>query len=737
MRKRNGIIIFTYIGLIAIGVAAIYRIFHLSVTMGDYYRGVIPEDSTITVENRTFRFEKGEEVGKRGNILSEDNTILLSTIFVYDLYWKPYNVVFSKNDKLYMDNVDSLIQIFYRINPQKSVAQYTKLIKDDYLKYREIYVSAKLKMESKDKKTRTKGREELQKLAHRLQEKSATVLIQISNTEHAAKWVRQRDINEIDSLFKGWKDNTFRGGCQRDRKEERRQLMGGYPSSILGTLKKDKGEKTYSYRGIEGFYDSILSGEAVGKRILKVNDITVRLKENKRIAPINGHNIITTINNDIQRVTREALRKRLLEDPTATWGCAMVMDVKTGQIKAIVNLDKRGDFCEELSDHATTESFEPGSTFKLMTLMAAFESEKADTGTLVQCEKGVFTLKRAFATSDNIGMFQAAKMGYSDIHSFGKALIKMGLGNDLKIETANAKTPRLTSITRKEIDYDRMTHGYSIQVPPIYMLAYYNAVANNGVYVRPTLIKAIVSPNGERTDIKTDTVQKQICSPKTIALAQHCLEAVVTEGTAKRAQDNRYKAAKANNDPNARPLIAGKTGTAFIFDKGEYLQGVKNSSFIGYFPAENPKYSCLVFISKTTLDAGYIAAPVCREIAEKLNAHYDEMSTGKQKEIKKENMPVNALGYWKDMAMIYKELSIPVKSAADGNKYVEAVRTADSAIVFKEKNITNLLQASLLKATAKDAVDILEKQGYKVQIQGIGKVSEVRIEGKKAIIVLN
>jgi len=705
--------------------------------MGSYYEGNFHEDSTIVIENRTFRFEKGEEMGKRGNILSDDETILLSTVFVYDLYWKPYYVVFSRNDSLYLNKVDTLIDIFHRINPQRSKAEYRKLIKEDYLKYKEIYDRATIKISSKDKKIKEEGKEERRKLKKQLQDKSATVLIQISNTEQPARWVRQRDINEIDTLFKGWKDNSLRGGCQRDRKEERRQLTGGYPSSVLGTLKKDKGEKTHSYRGIEGYYDSLLSGETVSKRILKVNGTTVRLKENKGISPVNGHSIITSIDNDIQRVTRDALRKRLLADPTADWACAIVMETKTGQIKAIVNLNKNRGACEELTDHATTESFEPGSTFKLMTLIAALESGKADTSTLVQCEKGIFTLKKAFAASDNKGMFQAAKMGYPNIHAFGNALTKMGLHHDLKIETANAKTPRLKSITQREIDYDRMTHGYSINVPPIYMLAYYNAVANNGVYIRPTLIKAIVSSNGEIKENKPDTIQKRIASPKTIRLAKGCLEAVVVEGTAKRAQDDRYKAGKANKEEDVRPLIAGKTGTAFIYEKGEYLKGIKNSSFIGYFPAENPKFTCLVFISKTTSDAGYIAAPVCKEIAEKLNAYYDEITSSEREDIKKSNMPVNALGHWKDIALIYKELGISAKSAVEGNKYVEVVRDADSTILFKEKDLKTNLSKSLRGATAKDAVDILEKQGYTVQIQGIGKVIDVQTVGKKAIVTLN
>ena len=738
MRKPNGIILFTYLVLIVVGIVAIYRITYLSVSMGKYYEGIFSEDTTITVNGRTFRFEKGEELGKRGNILSDNGTILLSTVFVYDLYWYPSHIYAENdtvyNDKLYREKVDSLICIFRRINPKKSIEEYNKLVKEGYLKYKEAYQKAERKTKNADKTVRWEGKKELDEL------KKKYVIIQISNIEQPSKWVKQRDINEIDLLFKDWKGNSsFRGGCQKDRKEVRRHLTGGYPSSVLGTLKKDKGEKQYSYRGIEGYYDSLLAGEIVSKRILKVNDIKVRLKENKKISPANGYSLITTIDNDIQRVTRDALRKSLLKDPTAAWGCAIVMEVKTGQIKAIVNLDKNRGVCEELTDHATTEAFEPGSTFKLMTLLAALESGKVDTATLVKCKKGMFPLQTAFAISDNEGIFHAAKMGYANINAFGAALTKMGLHKDLKIETANAKIPRLTTLTQREIDYSNLTHGYSIKVPPVYMLAYYNAIANNGVYVKPTLIKAIISHGSKTIENNPDTIQKRIASPKTIQLAQHCLRFTVVAGTAKAALDNRFKTRKANKEEDIYPLIAGKTGTAFIYDEKmkNYSKEVKNSSFIGYFPSENPKFTCLVLISKTYLDAASIAVPVCKEIAEKLSSYYDEISLSEQEEMKKKNLPTNEFAHRKDMEIIYKELEIDTKPLTIENEYVAAMRDTDSNIVFQAKDLKPDWSSAIRKATAKDAVNILEKQGYKVQIRGVGKVSEVEIIGKRAVVVLN
>jgi cell division protein FtsI (penicillin-binding protein 3) len=730
-RRFNAGIIFTYLVLIGIGIAVMYRIVHLSVSMGKYYEGRFPTDTVIHINNRVFRFEEAKEMGKRGDILLDDGTILLATIFVYDLYWYP-SKVYPRNDSLYLNRVDSLIGIFHRINPKTSMEEYAKLLKTDYLKYREDYDNAMLGIKDKNKEIRSKTATELAELRQK------KVLIHISNTEQPERWARQRDMNEIDTLFKGWKGG-FRGGCHKDPKEVRRQLAGGFPSSVLGTWAKHKGEKHHSFRGIEGYYDTILAGELVSKQILKVNNVTVRQKKNQNISPKKGKSIVTTINKDIQRVTRDALKKRLLEDPTAAWGCALVMEVKTGQIKAIVNLDRHKGGFEELTDHATTESFEPGSTFKLITLLAALEA-KVDTAAAVKCEKGTFSLKRAFAISDNEGMYHAAKMGYANLKTFRNAYLKMGLQNDLHIETAHAKQPKLSSITDKEIDYKNVTHGYSIKVPPVYMLAYYNAVANKGVYIKPTLIKAITSPHGEKEEKKPEIVQKQICSPQTIRLAQACLEAVVMEGTARRAQDDRYKTGKANQEEGIRPLIAGKTGTAYIYDEKmkDYSKTVKNSSFIGYFPADNPMFTCLVLISKTHSDAAYVAVPVCKEIAEKINDHYKEVSKSNKKEAEKKHLPLCGFAYRKDIETVYKGLGIPVKALAAENKYAAAERSADSSIVFRAKEVkTNNLSASLRNATAKDAAYILEKRGYKVLIRGVGKVSEVLVQGKMAVVVLN
>ncbi len=718
---------------------AMYRIVSLAVAKGKYYRGEIDDDKEMVIDGRIFKIETNTISGKRGNIISDDGTVLLSTVYIYDLYWYPSYIYTNKvNDSLFMLNVDSLIQIFHRINPKKSIDSYNKLIKEEYLNCRQAYKKAIKQTKSNEKKEKEKGYLAIKNL------QKEYVQIKVSNVSRTNEWVRQKDIDEIDSLFAAWKGGgNFRGGCKKDRRDVRRQLTGGYPKSILGMFESvsssNRTDSIIFKKGIEGYYDSTLRGKCITYRILKVNNETVRLKENRDISPSNGCDVVTTINNDIQRVTKNALEKQLLLSGAA-WGCAVVMDVKSGEIRAICNLDKVGNIYEERIDHATTERYEPGSTFKLMTLLAALESGKIDTNTIVECDKGnYYSLKKAFVISDNKGLYNAARMTHKNISSFLLSLKGMSLEKDLKIETAQARIPILIPITSKESDFRNVTHGYSVKIPPVYMLAYYNAIANDGKYIKPTLVKSITCPDKGSSTSQHEIINAAICSPQTIAKAKDCLEAVVTEGTARRARDNQYLAYIKNKDTNIihYPLIAGKTGTAFIYDEKEkkYSPTLKNSSFIGYFPSQKPKYTCLVLVSGTPLDASIVAVPVCKEIAEKLNMHDIEIELSESRQNSKKNIPTSRFAYTKDIQTIYNELHIPI-SLSNENQYVSLTKNDNNDIVSIPRKIPNRSVAELKHATVKDATYILEKMGYTVQIRGKGKVNDIQIAGTTAIVFL-
>ena len=728
---------FVYILIFAMGIMSIYRIVSLNVTKGKYYKGEIPVNEEINVDGRIFKIETGTITGKRGNILSDDGTILLSTVYVYDLYWYPHYVG-KKNDSLFMANVDSLIRIFHRISPKQSLEYYNKNIKEEYLSYKKEYQLASEKSKSKDENVRKEGYAKMKLLRNQYKK------IKITNVTRKNEWVRQKDINEIDSLFATWKgDDSYRGGCKKDRRTVRRQLMGGYPKSVLGgfeSVTASNGTDSIIFpRGIEGYFDDSLQGRKVPYRILRVNDETVRLKENRYLAASNGCDVITTIDNDIQRITKNALEKSLLEYG-ATWGCAIVMEVKTGEIKSICNLDRAGDKCEERADHATTELYEPGSTFKLLSLIAALESGEVDTNTIVTCKNGKFSLKKAFVISDNDGVFEATQKGHNNVYDFLYALMKMSLKQDLHIQTAQAKVPD-TARNLNNKDFRSLTFGYGVKVPPIYMLAYYNAVANNGKYVRPTLVKSVRCSDRDRVNISSQNegfiVNRAICSQKTIAKVKDCLEEVVMYGTAKRAQDYQYKQNIKDTSQKYHPLIAGKTGTAFIYDSdiAKYSTVKKNSSFIGYFPSQEPKYTCLVFVAGTEMDASYVSVPVCLEIAEKLTANDMEVGLSESGESSKKNVPTCQFAYTNDIQTIYSGLNLSLEQGKK-NGYAAVVKNEKDEIQLVEKAISTNLFSELRNATAKDVAYILENLGYTVAFTGRGKVKEVKIEGKKATINL-
>jgi cell division protein FtsI (penicillin-binding protein 3) len=318
----------------------------------------------------------------------------------------------------------------------------------------------------------------------------------------------------------------------------------------------------------------------------------------------------------------------------------------------------------------------------------------------------------------------------------------MSLKEDIKIETKQAKIPVIDdAITRrmKESDFKSVTRGYSVKIPPIYMIAYFNAVANNGKYVKPILVKSKTCTDKEKSALQVKVINPAICSPAVIAKAKDCLETVVTDGTGWRAQDDQYLVCIKNKDTNilCRPLIAGKTGSAFIYIEKErkyskYLspshpsKDIKNSSFIGYFPSHKPKYTCLVLISGTNLDGGRIAAPVVKEIAEKLHLHDVEMELSKLSKNNQRIIPTVRFAYAKDVDIIYNELKIPLV-LPNGSQYVGISKDGKNEVVITPIKTQWYTLSELRHASAKDAVYILEKAGYNLIIKGKGKVSDVQI----------
>lgn len=731
MKKLTLSTLFLYVIILTVGIVAAVRIVSLVITKADSYRGDF-DTSKVVVDDRLFTVNYVYKTGIRGNIYSAENDLMLSTIYIYDLYWYPSEVGDSTK---FMQNVDSLISIFIEINPRISRLEYDKIIKNTYLEYKRQYRKCMLNAKSENEQIKKQAQIELREL------KKQFKIIKISKAIRASEWVTQSQWDRICSLFPS-KSNSH-GGCKVDKRLIHNNVYKNCATATIGYLNVQNSKRytdsvVYD-KGIEGYYDKLLSEERLVYRRLYVNNVLVPLRENRKLNPQNGADIISTINIDIQRITENALMDQLLQI-NAAWGCAIVMEVKTGEIKAISNLTRTGEgVYEETVDHATRESYEPGSTFKLITLLTALESGKVDTSTMVRCEEHrVLPLWRAFEISDNDGLYNASKISYPDFYDFFMAIMNMSLQKNLHIEVAKAQVPVLKSITQREVDYVNVTHGYSIKVPPIYMLAYYNAIANDGKYIQPILVKSIRYPNNKVVEKYAKVINPRICSKATLNKAKACLEGVVTHGTGVRARDDNYKASLRDSTIKARPLIAGKTGTAFLYDeKQKKYSDIKNSSFIGYFPSENPKYTCLVFISQTTLDGGYVAAPVCKEIAEKIVNRDNQIAWSQTNKGLIQNAPTVRFGNAADIVTIYSLLGYKAKYDQAKDWVQVQQEGKEGKLSFQKKNISKQYIANqLYGATAKDAVFLLEKSGYKVVLKGVGKVSNISFSNNTAIVEL-
>lgn len=731
MRKMHtGKVLFAYFLLFAWAVVIVVRMSTLVRTKGEAYRGNFKD--TLTVDDRFFRLDTVYSRGFRGNVFSAEGEMLSTTIPVYDLYWEISKVGVAEEDSaFFMQRVDSLISIFCRLTPKRTRNYYEERVKEGYLDYyRHCSALRRVANGEGSRAVRAKAGQKLKAYKDSLANKF--LVVKVSVDELPATWMRRYDWDAIRFLFIRRADErtrTYYGGCRVDERYVHHNVYNDYAASVIGSLNESK-----RYSGLEGYYDSLLSGENRICRRLFVNRVKVPLRENQIVQVKNGCDIVTTIDVGMQRVVEHALREQL-ERLQVPWGCALLMETATGEIKAISSLTKTPDGYRDYVEHAISESYEPGSTFKLVSLIAALESKKIDTGDLVHCEKGIHTLKWAFEFSDNDGLYEAAQAGYRTLDQFFLKIHQMGLDSNLLLEVSGAEQPRVTTLTRSNVDYHSITHGYAVKMPPVYMAACYNAIANNGRFMRPYLVKEVVYPDGRREVRKPVVVRDRICTPLTLAKARACLEGVVTNGTGRRAQDKYYRQHKNDTTLSVRPLLAGKTGTAQLYSGGKYMNEF-NASFVCYFPSDRPKYTCLVLISGSPYDGGVVAAPVCREIAEKVVQRDFSIQHYAYRDALWNRYPSVALGHTSDLVMIYRKLGYHIRPVLAPWSGVSPLTGRDSLVTMRRQSTDNLA-VTLKGASAKDAVYLLEERGYRVRLKGAGKVSGISFSGGWALVTLS
>ena len=537
--------------------------------------------------------------------------------------------------------------------------------------------------------------------------------------------------------------HIFRRGQNRGGfivKQENKRIQ---PFVTLATRTIGYESKGGTHVGIEGAYNNVLKGEKGVRLVQRIaGNYWMPVNDGSEVKPRNGYDVITTIDINFQDVAHQALYTQLSKH-RASHGTAILMEVKTGDIKAIVNLkrDSQGQYSERYN-YAIGERTEPGSTFKLPSLMVALEDgfidldDSVDTGNgkvryhdqLVRDSHkggyGKITVQRVFEVSSNVGVSKLITQYYTGNEDrFVKGLKRMGLTEKFDLEIKGERAPYIkfpNDTLWSGVSLPQMSYGYEVAQTPLQILTFYNAVANDGQMLKPRFVKAISDYGVVKKRIKPKVLNPSICSKATIAKAKKMLEGVVENGTAQNLSSSNYK-------------IAGKTGTAQIANRKYGYKGKVSyqASFVGYFPADNPKYSCIVVVNAPTSGVYYgnlVAGQVFKEIADKVySTHFDLHGGEVFVDDNSLSIPYSRKGYKKDLEYVLNNLQIPYENLGITSDWV-ATEKRDSAIRFHNRYIRDRLIPDVRGMGAKDAIFVLENLGLNVVINGRGAVGSQSIK---------
>ena len=560
--------------MLLFGLGIGYKLFHLQFIDGNKYRKIAEEKTLKSfIVNPT-----------RGNIFSEDGSLLATSTTKFDIFFDSQTV----SNRIFESEIQSLS------------VELSKLLGEENIKWLSYLKEAK------------------------------------NNNNRYLPITKNIDQDKVDRFKKLpiLKYGSIKGGLIVEKKIKREYPLGKVAERTIGYEKIDKNGNYWGV-GLEHAYGSFLRGKngKMTKRKISNGQWKV-LESNLNKDPIDGLDINTTLNTSMQDIVHDYLLEQT-EKYQADHSTAVLMEVGTGKIRAISNFGRtnEGKYFEKLN-YAIGESIEPGSTFKLMTMIAALEDQVIDTLQLIDTEKGEidfygFKVRDSrkggygqinamdiFRLSSNTGMVKIISEAYKkQSEKFVDRLFNMGLNNSLEMEIKgepNPKIPHPLDSNWNGLSLPWMSYGYGVSLTPLQILSFYNAVANDGVMVKPTFLEGSNKLGSINKNIfKKQILNPSICSKETLSIVRKMLYDVVNHknGTAKNIKSNTIK-------------IAGKTGTAQVgygTDEVDYI-----SSFVGYFPADKPKYSCIIVINKPNKKKGYygsdVAAPVFKRIAEKISS---------------------------------------------------------------------------------------------------------------------
>ena len=686
MEVKRDILWRVYLGFIAVAIVCVLilgKAFYIQQVEGAHWRSM--SDSLHQ------RIEETE--AERGTIYSEDGQMLSTSMPQFDIYIDfAADGLREKSGVRFRNNLDSLSYCLSKLFKDTTQDEYKKLLDNGYKK-KDRYFLLKRKI----------GFREYQQL------RSFPLVRLGKNKSGFIAETRSIRLNPYQML-------AFRTiGLARD-----------------------------SFKvGLEMTYDSVLKG-VTGKRLVRYigGGVSVPVDEDEyQMEAENGKDVVTTLDIHIQDIVESSLMK-MMSTNEAQHGCAMVMEVSTGKIKAIANLGRRSDgtYWEDLN--YALRATEPGSTIKLATLLSVLSegsvrlSDQVEIGTTGSARVGVrevndaerapkpiMTVKECFAHSSNVGMGKIAYKTFADNPAkFLRYLHQLRLDTITGIDLLGEEKPRLPRMKRNNEGLHAMvtmSFGYAIQVTPLQTLTLYNAIANGGRMMKPYLVNSIQNNGVVEKEINPVTLVENICTPQVVKAAQECMRAVTTEGTAKTLF------------LNSPYPVAGKTGTAHVADgQYGYNDGVYQASFVGYFPADKPQYTCIVVI-KTKPNAvahfgGQLAAPVFKEISDRLYTLYVKKSSDNLKvavNTKPDSSSFRYTGMKDEMKQLLGSLGVRYADTGTDNSDWVNVSGQNDKPVLAALQVNSRQMPALNGMGLKDAVYLCENMGLKVDIRGKGRVA--------------
>ncbi|MEM6735516.1 MAG: penicillin-binding protein [Bacteroidota bacterium] len=678
MSIRKGIILrvrFAFLLTFLVAGAIIFRITKIQYVEGEQWKSL----------GETLGMQVMNVKATRGNIYADDGSLLATSLPFYQLAIDPA----LSSDKLYKSGIDSLSYLLAKYYKDLSATQYKRKIDQARAKKRRYLLINRREIGYQDKK-------------------------------RMEQWPLIRA-------------GRLKGGVFFEKIEKRFLPFNHLGIRTIGNINADD-------RGVVGLEYSFnkelagINGKGLFQKMAGGGWKPIYDGSEKR--PINGHDIQTTINIDIQDVTESALLKELKKHK-ADYGVAVVMEVKTGEIKAISNLsrNREGAYYERYNYAVGSQgSREPGSTFKLASMIALLEetdiklsdSVLTGDGSLEFFDKtmrdhkpggfGTLTVQEVFEKSSNVGVARLVSHYFgNDPDKFIDYLKRMKLHKPLHFQMIGEGRPYIkdpSDSTWSGVSLPWMSHGYELKMTPLQMLTLYNAVANDGKMVKPMIVKSVKHTDRLVREFDTEVINHKICSKETLKNIKIMMEGVVERGTASNINHSMYK-------------IAGKTGTAKKAKNGKYIKEYY-TSFAGYFPAEAPRYSCIVVIDNPK---GYqiygsdVSAPVFKEIADKIYSLELDMHEIGTEEISyiAGVFPYIKAGKKDELSMICNELGISNHSKTES----EWVKTAviNDAVYWTENKVKYDLVPDVRGMTLRDAIYLLENLGLEVKVKGRGRVT--------------